>query len=116
ADISLFDEAIIKAIPNWITRSKIGQYPRLYLRLCYNKKDFNIGDLRKYIKLEKTENLRGIQDVSLDLSQLKAVLEENVGEIEYILYYIDENIKASFKPFLESSKLKDKLKAYKPPS
>ncbi|MGQ4875938.1 MAG: type I-B CRISPR-associated protein Cas7/Csh2 [Promethearchaeia archaeon] len=112
-DIKIFDEAMIKAIPSWITRSKIDQYPRLYLRIVYNQNDIFIGDLRKYVKLENHKDLRSIKDISLDLKELKGILEENVETIDKIYYFVDENIREAFKPLNSSEILKEKLKEIK---
>ena len=54
-DIQLLDEAIIKAIPLLATRSKIGQYPRLYLRVQYKDTETMLGDFRYHVKPDKIE-------------------------------------------------------------
>lgn len=81
-DITLFDEAIIESIPLLATRSKIGQYPRLYIRLEYNDPQYLYGDLRKLISLDsidpekiKIENIRDISEVVLDVSRFEKVLD-----------------------------------------
>jgi len=78
-DVSLMDEAMLHAIPQQFTRSKIGQTPRLYLRLEYKDTETYFGDLRRFVKLKKTEDLRDIEEVVLDVSKLKEFLDnENV--------------------------------------
>jgi len=72
-DIDLLDEAIVKAIPLHATRSKIGQEPRLYLRVEYNSDGFILGDFRKWLILEKVDNkkdeeLFSVKDIQLDIS------------------------------------------------
>jgi len=53
-DVKFFDKAIIEAIPlEATTRSKIGQTPRLYLRLEYQDDKTFLGDLRRYVSLKK---------------------------------------------------------------
>ncbi|WP_284680233.1 type I-B CRISPR-associated protein Cas7/Csh2 [Aceticella autotrophica] len=51
-DLDLLDEALKYAIPNLATRSKIGQYPRLYIRAEYSDKETILGDFRDYIELK----------------------------------------------------------------
>ncbi|MHA1439584.1 MAG: type I-B CRISPR-associated protein Cas7/Csh2 [Promethearchaeota archaeon] len=108
-DINLFDEAMIKSIPNWITRSKINQYPRVYLRICYNSNDFFIGDLRNYVNLENKKDLRTIGDVSLYLEDLTSLLEKNIDKIEYIKYFFDEHLRDQLKILIDNEKIKSKL-------
>ncbi|MGB9661961.1 MAG: type I-B CRISPR-associated protein Cas7/Csh2 [Moorellaceae bacterium] len=75
ADIALLDEALLKAIPLLATRSKIGQYPRLYLRLEYQDADTFCGDLREYLSLEEATGLREISDVKLRLEGMADCLK-----------------------------------------
>ena len=89
-DVNLFDKAMIKAIPLCRTRSKIGQMPRLYLRIELKDNNLFLKDLREYISLEKTEDLYSIKDVKLDISKLKEYLENNKDKIKKVFYYIDD--------------------------
>lgn len=58
-DMKFLDGAMKNAIPNLVTRSKIGQYPRLYFRVEYKDSQTILGDLRDYINLkEKSESIR----------------------------------------------------------
>ncbi|MBM4404430.1 MAG: type I CRISPR-associated protein Cas7, partial [Candidatus Cloacimonetes bacterium] len=101
-DLSLFDEAILKAIPLARTRSKIGQYPRLYLRIELNGKDQFLKDLRPMINIIGksgviAENLRLIRkpdDYKLDLSRLITYLKENEGKISQIHCFRDDQLEA----------------------
>ncbi|HIE13576.1 MAG TPA: type I-B CRISPR-associated protein Cas7/Csh2, partial [Desulfotomaculum sp.] len=47
ADVALLDEAMVNAIPLAATRSKIGQYPRLYLRVLFADGETFMGDPRE---------------------------------------------------------------------
>ncbi len=91
-DLKLFDEAILKSIPLSRTRSKIGQWPRLYLRIIM-KEDKFLKDLRELIHLRKEEDLTSIEDVKLDISELLAYLDKNKENIDRIIYFIDDKIK-----------------------
>ena len=68
-DIKVFDEAMVMAIPFNRTRSKMGQFPRLYLRVQAKDKRQILKDLREFVSLEyKTENeykVRSVKDQRL---------------------------------------------------
>lgn len=76
-DLRELDEAMLAAIPQEATsRSKIGQTPRLYLRVEY-KEDarLQLGDLREYVRPIPTDGrtldtLRDVRDYRLDTSAL----------------------------------------------
>jgi CRISPR-associated protein Csh2 len=107
ADIDLMDKAFVKSIPLLATRTKVGQYPRLYIRVKYNSADVCIGDLRKYIILKNKVKLRSIKDVEVDFAQLFGVLEKYDGIISEIIYWADSNIK--FDPSKAKNSKKYKL-------
>lgn len=100
SDITLFDEAILKGIPLARTRSKIGQYPRLYLRFELTGKDQFMKDLRPFIKLASndraiSENLRLIRkpsDYYLDITDLIAYITQHKTRIQKIHYFKDEQL------------------------
>lgn len=72
-DLEELDEALINAIPEQASRSKIGQTPLFYLRTVSDK---YVGDMRDYIKLKTLNSpIRNVNDYSLDISNLKNVLE-----------------------------------------
>ncbi|MCX7942668.1 MAG: type I-B CRISPR-associated protein Cas7/Csh2 [Dictyoglomaceae bacterium] len=107
-DVKLLDKALIEAIPQMTsTRSKIGQKPRLLLRIEYEKPYF-MGDLRNKILLSKEDGLRDIQDFELDLSLLEDILIQNSERIERIYVYEDEELKIKRGRF--SEQLKEKFK------
>lgn len=99
-DIALFDEAILKAIPLARTRSKIGQYPRLYLRIQMKGKEHFLKDLRTMVilrsndaKIEENPRLiRKPQDFYLDIRPLVEHLAQNQDKIQKIHYFKDEEI------------------------
>jgi len=107
-DLQLLDEAMVKAIPLLATRSKIGQYPRLYLRVEYKDAFTFLGDLRNYISLvEDDGSLRDISEVQLDVSRLYDHLSEHRNEIERI--YVWQNSKLGLKG-IDSENFADALK------
>ena len=97
-DIALLDEAIVKAIPLHATRSKVGQEPRLYLRVEYNSDGFILGDFRKWVKLIKVDNkkdeeLFSVKDIQLDISQLINELKNVQEQIAQVYVWHDKNLK-----------------------
>lgn len=99
-DINLFDEAILRSIPLARTRTKIGQYPRLYLRIELNGNDQFLKDLRPMLKVVAKDpniahNLRLIRkpsDYYLDVSALVEHLKENKDRIYKIHYFKDDQL------------------------
>lgn len=92
-DLELLDRAMKYAIVNLATRSKVGQYPRLYLRVEYKDSHTILGDFRDYINLtEKVENIRDIEEVSLDITRLVQRLAENRDKINRIFYFADSSL------------------------
>ena len=95
-DILLFDESMVKAIPlEATTRSKIGQTPRLYIRVEYKDNQTFLGDLRDQIGLDKTDGLRSIADFNLDLHRLSVLLKKETNKISRILFWQHPGLKVS---------------------
>jgi len=92
-DIKLLDEAMKYAIPLQATRSKIGQYPRLYLRVEYKDNRSIIGDFRKDVKLiEKNPSIRDIDEFYIEIGSLVNELRENKNKIAKIVYFADKSL------------------------
>lgn len=99
-DLNLFDEAILKSIPLARTRSKIGQYPRLYLRVELKGKEYFLKDLRPMIKVGSeqqniSQNMRLIrkpEDFYLDVSMLASYLEAKKEIIQKIHFFKDDQL------------------------
>lgn len=92
-DINLMLDGIWNGTKNLITRSKVGQMPRLLLRVVYEENNFHIGELDHRIKLitnKQDEEIRSIAEVQLDVTQLGTVLESNKDKIEKVYYAIDK--------------------------
>lgn len=80
-DILEFRKAIWESIPASPTRSKLNQYPKLYLEIVYNEGVSNgqFGDLRNFVETEPKEGItdkqvRKFKDLSIDLSALKQLI------------------------------------------
>lgn len=88
-DISLLLEAIWDGTKNLISRSKVGQMPRLLLKVNYKEENYHLGDLDKLIKIKNMESMveekiRDINDVELDASKLVKTLNSNKEKIDSI--------------------------------
>ncbi len=95
-DVLLLDDAMINAIPQMAsTRSKVGQKPRLYLRIEYKNRGIFLGDLRGKIRLDNIEGLRDISDYELEVSELLEFLSNNKGKIEKIYLYEDPELRVN---------------------
>lgn len=94
-DIDLLLDGIWNGTKNLISRSKVGQIPRLLLQVIYKEKNYHIGELDHRIKLlipegKRDEEIRKVSDVKLDVTQLANELEKNKHKIEKIRYMKDE--------------------------
>lgn len=85
-DVSVFRDAIWESIPASPTRSKLNQYPKLYLEIVYNEGVSNgqFGDLRNFVEATSKEGItdkqvRKFKDLDIDLGSLKKIIEENKG-------------------------------------
>lgn len=93
-DVRLLDEALVKSIPLLATRSKIGQSPRLYMRVEYADDLTLIGDWRD--KLDPLgDSLNQITDVELNVERLMAKLEQVKDKIHRIHLWEDTDLKVS---------------------
>jgi len=97
-DVQLLLDGLWNGTKNLISRSKVGQVPRLLIKVNYNEKNYHIGDLDKLVKIKSTvpdEQLRDISEVELDISELIKTLQNNKEKIASIEYMIDERVKVS---------------------
>jgi len=93
-DIAVFDRAMINAIPFCRTRSKIGQTPRLYLRVeLVDNKTF-LKDLRESLPPVADDDfkVRGIDDFKVDISDLVEYLKKFEAKIKTLYYWKDEAV------------------------
>lgn len=111
-DVELLDEAIVNSIPLMATRTKIGQYPRLYLRIEYNSPEFLLGDLRKYITIESDPKvpIRYVSDYTLDVSNLKELLAKNKDKIKSVQWWASPEFRIKGGEFSQQfTEFKEKL-------
>lgn len=76
-DRELFRKSLVQSIMANQTDSKQGQEPLFYLEILY-KEDFDgyLGDLRRFIDIRYGENIRSIEDLTVDFSRLNTALDE----------------------------------------
>ncbi|MDD2331598.1 MAG: type I-B CRISPR-associated protein Cas7/Csh2 [Candidatus Cloacimonetes bacterium] len=99
-DIRLFDESILHAIPLARTRSKIGQYPRLYLRIELKDNTAFLKDLRSMLRIssdnpmiaENPKLIRKPADYFIDGSRLSEYLQNNATIITTVYYWKDPEL------------------------
>lgn len=98
-DIDLLIDAMWNGTKNLISRSKVGQLPRILIKVNYKEDSYHIGGLLSKIKLDSVvddEAIRTTQDYLINLDDFVDVIYRNKDKIENIEYIIDENIKISY--------------------
>lgn len=85
-DLALLYDGLWNGTKNLISRSKIGQTPRLLLAVTYKEHNYHIGDLDKALALKtgadfKEEQVRDIGDFTLDISELLNLLRQKSDKI-----------------------------------
>lgn len=82
-DVDLFRKALWESIPALPTRSKLNQYPQLYVEVVYKDGAANgqLGDLRGYVRATATtadeKAVRRLDDLTVDLSALAEAIATN---------------------------------------
>lgn len=95
SDIKLLIDGIWNGTKNLISRSKIGQLPRLFLKVNYKEESYQIGGLLNKITLNKKvedEAIRSPKDYDIQLDELVKVLNKNKDKILNVEYLVDEDI------------------------
>jgi CRISPR-associated protein Csh2 len=95
ADVTLLLDAMWNGTKNLISRSKVGQMPRLLIRVIYKEENYHIGDLDKKILMvtEKAgEATRDVTDFSLDITELINTLSHCKDKIAKIEFEVNSEI------------------------
>lgn len=107
-DILILDNALLKAIPvEATTRSKIGQTPRLLLRVEYKDDETFLGDFRPLVKIRtdgELEKIRSVEDFKLEVTPLLKLFAENDDKISKFFVWQD-----TFLQLVEAKRLADLL-------
>lgn len=85
-DLALLYDGLWNGTKNLISRSKIGQTPRLLLAVTYKEHNYHIGDLDKALALRsraglKEEQVRDVGDFTLDVGKLLNLLAQREDRI-----------------------------------
>lgn len=94
-DVALLLDGLWNGTKNLISRSKVGQMPRLLMRVIYKEENYHIGDLDKKIKFvsEKAdEAIRSPTDYSLDITELMDTLNEYKSKIAKIEFEVNSEL------------------------
>jgi len=91
-DVDTFRDALWKSIPASPTRSKLNQYPKLYVEIRYKNGVTNgqFGDLRNYVETSpkdgiSSKQVRSFKDLNFDTSALKTLIEDNQDIIDDVI-------------------------------
>ncbi|SFQ80149.1 type I-B CRISPR-associated protein Cas7/Csh2 [Hymenobacter arizonensis] len=81
-DVELFRKALWESIPALPTRSKLNQYPKLYVEVVYKDGAANgqLGDLRSYVRaasIADEKAVRRLEDLNVDFSALAEAISAN---------------------------------------
>jgi len=100
-DVKCLIDGLWNGTKNLISRSKVGQMPRLLISVIYKEKNYHIGDLNALIKKGKTEvsdeEIRNIAQIPLDISALIDAFAVNAAKIDHIEYCIDPHLRLTVK-------------------
>jgi CRISPR-associated protein Csh2 len=94
-DIERLDTLCWRALKNQTTsRSKLGQDPRLYLRVEYKPENYHLGGLHEMVDLsdESDEPLRSVGDVVVDATDLLYALDNASDRIKTIHVVGDDRL------------------------
>lgn len=94
-DVGLLLEGIWNGTKNLISRSKVGQMPRLLIRVIYKEENYHAGDLDKKIILKSEtsdEQIRGVGDYKLEITELLKTITEYKDKIAKIEYQLDHDM------------------------
>lgn len=101
-DVATLDGAMLEAIPSEATtRSKIGQLPRLYLRVEYaDDARSRLGDLREDVKPDPKEGkrldaLRDVRDYRLDVDALVERVSGREAQIRAVQLHVNPDLDTS---------------------
>lgn len=86
-DVPLLIDGLWNGTKNLITRSKVGQMPRLLIQVIYNEPFYLMGELDKRIKVKtdlREEELRDVAQLDLDISSLVADLKGKKEKVKSI--------------------------------
>lgn len=106
-DVEYFDRVLWRGLKNQThSRAKMGQEPRVYLRVEYTKDNFHLGDLHLDVTLDESDDeageprskpadeLRNIRDTCLDITDLCQRLDDNAEYVERVRVACDRAVQS----------------------
>lgn len=94
-DVQLLLRALWNGTKGLHSRSKVGQMPRLLMRVEYNRSNFHIGELDKGIKLisdQAEEEIRDVEEYKLDFSSWLERIGKYRSDIRRVEFAVDDRI------------------------
>lgn len=89
-DVERLDTLCWRAMKNQtLSRSKLGQEPRLYLRVEYDTPGYHLGDLHHGVTIDEEASapdseMRDVRDVTLDVTDLLNWIEDAAADIDVV--------------------------------
>jgi CRISPR-associated protein Csh2 len=102
ADVQRLDTLCWRSLKNQTTsRSKIGQEPRLYVRVEYADESFHLGDLSREFRVDEErskpdEQLRSIRDVVVNVEPFVSRVTENAERIDTVHVVASPSMRLSY--------------------
>ena len=100
-DVNRLDRTVWRALKNQTdSRAKMGQEPRVYLRVESAADNFHIGDLHTDVSLDEERSkpdaeLRTIRDACLDVTRLRDRLAANADRIDTVHFVASDAVRVS---------------------
>ena len=94
-DVEFLLDGIWNGTKNLISRSKVGQNPRLLIRVEYAHENYHIGELDHLIQLitdKNEEDIRSIRDYQIDITKMKERFLLERDKIQRIQICVDPNL------------------------
>lgn len=105
-DIMLLDNLLWDSIMReTITRSKIGHFPHLYIRLKHKDSENLIGDLRRFIDEDfETNNVRSLGDLKISFTRLFSRIQSEKDNLDSVFLRVSDDFEQrfAFKQMLQS--------------
>jgi CRISPR-associated protein Csh2 len=101
-DVQRLDTLCWRSLKNQTTsRSKIGQEPRLYVRVEYADESFHLGDLSREFRVDEErskadERLRSIRDIVVNVEPFVSRLERNAERIDTVHVTVSPSMRLAY--------------------
>lgn len=95
-DVKLLLDGMWNGTKSLISRSKVGQVPRMLIKVNYKEDNYHIGDLNNMVKISSDvpdDEIRDISEIKVDVTQLIKAFSQNKSKISTLEYCIDGRVK-----------------------